>query len=246
MIKVIIIDDEKHCIITLEHYLAKVKNVEVVATIQDSTKAKDIILELRPDIIFLDIEMPNLNGFELLNQFESINFKVVFTTAYDHYAIKALKLNALDYLLKPIDKNDLIDVIEKYNSSELLISKNQINNLHQFINGKIQDTIALSTSDGLLFIKINDIMYLEASSCYTNIVMSDKTKHIASKTMSIFEEVLQDNSIFFRAHKSFIINLKYIKQYKRGEGGEIIMQDGNEISLSRNKKHEFLALFKKI
>jgi two-component system, LytTR family, response regulator len=246
MIKVIIIDDEKHCIITLQHILSQMPDIEVLATTQDSTTAKSLIETHEPDIVFIDIEMPHLNGFDVLNQFETMPFKVVFTTAYDQYAIKALRLNALDYLLKPIDKKDIADVIDKYKNKELITSKDQVQNVQLFANGIMQDTVALATSKGLQFVKINEIMYLEAESCYTHITMDDKIKHVASKTMSIFEEVLQDNPLFFRAHKSYIINLKYIKQYNKGEGGELVMQDGTIISLSRNRKQEFLNLFTKI
>ncbi len=246
MIKVIIIDDEKHCIITLEHLLSHTADVKIMATTQDSTQAKSLIETHQPDIVFIDIEMPQMNGFDVLNQFETMPFKVVFTTAYDQYAIKALRLNALDYLLKPIDKNDIAAVIEKFKNQELSTTKDQVQNLQMFNNGIMQDTIALSTSKGLQFVKIEDIMYLEAESCYTYITMNDKTKHVASKTMSIFEELLQDNPLFFRTHKSHIINLKFIKQYIRGEGGELIMQDGTSISLSRNRKQDFLNMFKKI
>lgn len=246
MIKAIIIDDEKHCIITLQHILSSISDVEIVATSQNSLEAKKLIELYQPDLVFLDIEMPKLNGFGVLDQFENIPFKVVFTTAYDQYAIKALKMNALDYLLKPIDSKEIHQAIEKFKSEELLISKDQLTHLQQFINGKIQDTIALSTQEGLVFVKIDEIMYLEASSCYTYIIMKDKLKHLASKTMATFEDVLQDNSLFFRAHKSHIVNLKYVKRYIRGEGGEIIMQDGKNIAMSRNKKQEFLSLFKKI
>ncbi len=246
MIKAIIIDDEKHCIVTLEHLIAQLDNIDIVAASQDSTQAKNLIEEHQPDIVFLDIEMPEMSGFDVINQFEKLPFKVIFTTAYDQYALKALRLNALDYLLKPISINDIQDALTKYENKELSISKDQIQNLHVFANGKMQDTIALSTQQGLLFVKIDDIMYLEASSCYTYIVMSDKTKHLASKTMATFEEVLNDNALFFRTHKSHIVNLKFIKQYIRGEGGELIMQDGNNIALSRNRKQEFLNLFKKI
>ena len=246
MIKAIIIDDEKHCIVTLNHLLTQLDNVEVVAVTQDSTQAKKLIEQYHPNLVFLDIEMPEMNGFDVINQFENPKFKVIFTTAYDQYALKALRLNALDYLLKPIDKKDIVEALEKYQNQELIISKDQVQNLHFFNNGKMQDTIALSTQQGLLFVKIDDIMYLEADSCYTHIVMNDKTKHLASKTMATFEEVLLDNSLFFRAHKSHIVNLKFIKQYIRGEGGELIMQDGSYIALSRNKKQEFLSLFKKI
>jgi two-component system, LytTR family, response regulator len=246
MTKALIIDDEKHCIITLEYLLSQIENVTVVATTQDSTLSKKLIEQYQPDIVFLDIEMPEMNGFDVINQFETLPFKVIFTTAYDQYALKALRMNALDYLLKPIAQNDITIALEKYQNKEMEISKDQVQNLHLFNNGKMQDTIALSTQQGLLFVKIDDIMYLEASSCYTFIVMNDKTKHLASKTMATFEEVLSDNPLFFRTHKSHIVNLKFIKQYIRGEGGELIMQDGNNIALSRNRKQEFLNLFKKV
>jgi two-component system, LytTR family, response regulator len=246
MIKAIIIDDEKHCIITLKHVLSQFEDIEIVATSQDSTTAKALIDELKPDILFIDIEMPQLNGFDVLQQFDSLPFKIVFTTAYDQYAIKALKINALDYLLKPIDKNDIVELIEKYKNQEIVNSKEQVKNLHIFRNGALQDTIALSTTKGLLFVKIADIMYFEADSCYTHIIMNDKTKQIASKTLAAFDEVLTDNPLFFRAHKSHIINLKCIKQYVRGEGGDIIMENGYTIALSRNKKQEFLNLFTKV
>lgn len=246
MIKAIIIDDEKHCIVTLKHLLKQFDAIDVVATTQDSTEAKRLIEEHQPNLIFLDIEMPEMNGFDVIHQFETPTFKVIFTTAYDQYALKALRLNALDYLLKPIDKKDIGLALDKYKNQELIISKDQVQNLQLFTNGKMQDTIALSTQQGLLFVKIDDIMYLEADSCYTHIVMNDKTRHLASKTMATFEEVLLDNSLFFRAHKSHIVNLKFIKQYIRGEGGELVMQDGNYISLSRSRKQEFLNLFKKV
>ncbi len=246
MIKVIIIDDEKHCIITLQHALEQVEDVVVVATTQNSTEAKALIEQHQPDMVFIDIEMPHLNGFDVLQQFEQLPFKVVFATAYDQYAIKAIRLNALDYLLKPVNKKDIAEVIEKYKNQELSTSKDQVQNLHKFANGKLQDTIALSTNTGLLFVKTEDIMYLEASSCYTNIIMLDQSKYVASKTLSVFEEILQDNNLFFRAHKSSIVNLKYMKQYIRGEGGELIMQDGTIIAISRNRKPAFLNLFNKI
>lgn len=246
MIKAIIIDDEKHCIITLNHLLSQIEGLEVIATTQKSIDAKKIIEEQKPDLIFLDIEMPEMNGFDVINQFETMPFKVIFTTAYDQYALKALRLNALDYLLKPIDIDDIENAIEKFRMHNLMISKDQVQNLHFFNNGKMQDTIAISSQEGLHFVKIDEIMYLEASSNYTYIIMNNKIKHLASKTMQTFEEVLEDNSIFFRAHKSYIINLKFIKQYIRGEGGELIMQDGKNIPLSRARKQDFLNLFTRI
>lgn len=246
MIKVIAIDDEKHCLITMEHHLNKTGEVNLLATIQDSTLAFDKINELKPEIVFIDIEMPIMNGFEVLNRFETLPFKVVFTTAYDQYAIKALRMNALDYLLKPIGYEDIKDVIEKFKNSAMPQTKEQISHLYQFSKGKMQDTIALSMQEGLLFVRIEDIMYVEGSGSYSYIIMTDKLKHLASKPISLFEEVLEGNPLFFRAHKSFLVNIHHIKQYLRGDGGEIIMKDGRSVSLSRHKKQEFLDLFKRI
>lgn len=246
MIKAIVIDDEKHCLITLEHHLNKTGEIKLLAVIQDSTTAVERIKELKPEIVFIDIEMPGMNGFEVLNQFETLPFKVVFTTAYDQYAIKALKMNALDYLLKPVAYEDILDVIEKYKNSQMHQSKEQISHLYQFSRGKMQDTFALSMHEGLIFVKVEEIMYIEGSGSYSYITMIDRSKHLASKTISLFEDVLEGNPLFFRAHKSFLVNLRHIKQYLRGEGGEIIMKDEKSISLSRNKKQEFLNLFRKI
>lgn len=246
MIKAIIIDDEKHAIVTLSYLIEKIEGIELIDSIQDSSKAKPIIEKLNPDIIFLDIEMPIMNGFELLSQFQEINFKVIFTTAYDQYAIKALKLNALDYLLKPIDSEELQEAIDKYKRNELFTSSEQIANLSRFNITQLAETLALSTQSGLIFIKIKDIMYFEAEGSYTNIIMSNGNKHLISKSLSNFEEVLQDNPVFFRTHKSNLINLNFVKQYIRGEGGELIMEDNRSITLSRAKKQEFLDLFKRI
>lgn len=246
MIRALIIDDEKHAIVTLQFLLEQFENVAVITAIQDSTKAKEIIEKEKPDLIFLDIEMPNLNGFELLAQFEKIDFKVIFTTAYDQYAIKALKMNALDYLLKPIEEEELANAIQKFKNKEIITSEEQVSQLSSFRIGQLSDTLALSTQKGLHFIKIENIMYFSASGSYTYVQMSNGEKHLVSKAMTNFEEVLMDHPIFFRAHKSHLINLKFISQYIRGEGGEIIMQDSTSIVLSRAKKQDFLNLFKKI
>lgn len=246
MIKVILIDDEKHALVTLSHYLKDFKEIEILATIQDSRLAKNCILELKPDLVFLDIEMPYVTGFELLQQFEYLSFKVVFTTAYDQYAIKALKLNALDYLLKPIEIEDLEIAINRFKDLEMETNTEQIANLAQFSINQMVDTLALSTLKGLIFIKVEEIMYLTASNAYTFVYMNNGEKHLVSKSLAVFEDVLEDNPIFFRSHKSNIVNIKYIKQYNRGEGGELIMQDNTSLVLSRAKKQDFLNLFKKI
>ena len=220
--------------------------MEILSCIQSSTEAKKIIEDLQPDLLFLDIEMPNLNGFELLKQFEKIPFKVIFTTAYDQYAIKALKINALDYLLKPIDPDELRSALDKFIEDQIITTDEQISHLNQFKSNQLTDTIALSTNKGLIFIKTKDIMYFEADGSYTHVILSNGESYLVSKSLANFEEVLEDIPLFFRSHKSNLVNLNFIKQYIRGEGGELIMQNNKSIVLSRNKKQEFLNLFKKI
>lgn len=243
--KTILIDDEKHALITLAHLLEQIDGVEILATIQDSTKAKEIIEKEKPDLVFLDVEMPKMNGFELLEQFDQLDFKVIFTTAYDQYAIKALKMNAFDYLLKPIDLEDLEGAVRKFRENEILTNTDQVAHLSKFNIGQM-DKLALSTQKGLSFIKVNQIMYFSASGTYTYVFMDSGEKHLVSKPLSIFEDVFLDDDTFFRAHKSNLINLRFVKEYIRGEGGDIVMQDNTHISLSRNKKQEFLSLFRKI
>lgn len=244
--KVIIIDDEKHALITLEHLLQQFDEVEILACVQDCTTAKEAIETLCPDLVFLDIDMHPLSGFDVLNQLADIRFRVIFTTAYDQYAIKALKMNALDYLLKPIDLSELQTALQNYAREDMLAMKDNVAQLSGFTIRELSETLALSTQQGLFFIKTKDVMYFSASSSYTYVIMQTGEKHLVSKSLALFEEVLKDNPVFFRAHKSSLINLNCIKQYIRGDGGDIVMQDDTYITLSRNKKQEFLNLFKRI
>ena len=246
-IKAAIIDDEMHCIKTLRYQLEKqFENIEIVFDTMDSATAKALVEKFKPDLVFLDIEMPTMNGLQFLLQFDQIPFKVIFTTAYDQYAIKAIRLNALDYLLKPINRNELEQAIEKFKTEKSATDKEQVTHLQLFREKKMQDTIALSSTQGLFFIKIADIMYLEADDVYTHVMMNDGKKYLVSKTLSHFDDILTDDNTFFRSHKSFMINLNFIKQYIRGDGGEILMLDNKSVALSRNKKEEFLKLFTKV
>ena len=246
-IKAAIIDDEMHCIKTLRHLLGKqFPEILIVFTASDSSLAKDLVEEHKPDIVFLDIEMPGMNGIQFLSQFAIIPFAVVFTTAYDTYAIKAIKLNALDYLLKPVNRHELGECIEKYKSGNNNTSKEQVTYLQLFKEKRIKNTIALSAMSGLTFVKITDIMYLEAENTYTHVILQNNTQYLVSKTLASFEEILSDDPSFFKAHKSYIINLGYVRQYLRGEGGEIIMANDKRIALSRNNKEAFLQLFIKL
>ena len=241
--KCIIIDDEKHCIKTLAGQLEKnFPDVKVMATCDDSQKAYDLILHHRPDFIFLDIEKPYLNGFDLLAKFEQLFFEVIFTTAYDSYAIKAIKYSALDYLLKPISREDLEAAIRKIKSKQNSISKTQVQMATAMHNKTLPDTIALPTNEGLTFTAISDIAYCTADGSYSRMFMTDKTDILLSKSLGDVEDLLSDYH-FFRIHHSTLINLRQVKQYIRGEGGEVVMSNGNCLQVARTRKTDFLNIF---
>jgi two-component system LytT family response regulator len=217
-------------------------DVHILASCNDSTKAFDLISQLQPDFIFLDIEMPQLNGFDLLSKFENLFFEVIFTTAYDSYAIKAIKYSALDYLLKPIDKQDLANAIEKIRNKQSPISKVQLQMATAMHNKQVPDTIALPTADGLTFISVGDIVYCTADGSYTRMHLSDKSESLLSKTLGDVDELLADYP-FFRIHHSTLINLKQVKRYIRGDGGEVVMSNGQNLQVARTRKNDFLNVF---
>ena len=244
MYKVIIIDDEAKGRLALRQKLTDYcPEVEVVAEADNGPEGIFLIEHHKPRIVFLDIEMPRMNGFDMLNEMEDKNFHIIFTTAYDHYAIKAIKFAAFDYLLKPIDIEELKMAIAKIDEKKNEQTKNQIELMQQNINHpkKLLHKLAIPTLEGLFFYNINDVVHLEANSNYTNIYFSNKTKIIASRTLKDFEELLPDN-IFFRTHHSHLINLNYIKRYIRGDGGQIELQNGDYVEVARRKKEEFLKI----
>jgi two-component system, LytTR family, response regulator len=243
--KCIIIDDERHCIRTLTSLLASnFPEVEILASCTESVKAYDLILQLKPDFIFLDIEMPVLNGFDLLSKFDHLDFDVIFTTAYDSYAIKAIKFSALDYLLKPISKEDLAFSIEKIKSKESSFTKAQLHLAKSVQNKQVPDTIALPTTDGLTFASVNDILYCTADGSYTRLHMMDKSEILLSKTLGDLEDLLGEYN-FFRIHHSTIVNLKQVRKYIRGEGGEVVMSNCKSFLVARSRKADFLNVFLK-
>jgi two-component system, LytTR family, response regulator len=241
----IIIDDENHCIKTLVNLLeTNFPEVNIVATCNESAKAFDLIKHHHPDFVFLDIEMPFLNGFDLLAKFEHLYFDVIFTTAYDSYAIKAIKYSALDYLLKPIDKVDLAIVIQKFKRKHIKISQAQVQMALAVHNQQMPDTIALPTTCGLTFASVEDIVYCTADGSYTRIYMMDTSEILLSKTLGDVGELLAEYD-FFRIHHSSLINLKQVKKYIRGERGEVVMSNGKSLVVARTRKTDFLNVFAK-
>ena len=242
----IIIDDEKHCIKTLSNLLqTNFPEVRILATCHDSSKAYELIQHHRPDMVFLDIEMPLLNGFDLLSKFYHLYFDVVFTTAYDSYAIKAIKYSALDYLIKPIEREDLTAAIEKISLKQSSISLEQVLLATAVQNKLLPDTIALPTSEGLTFASVNDIIYCTADGRYTCLQMLNNKEILLSRTLGDVEDLLSEYA-FFRIHHASLINMKHIRKYIRGDGGEVIMTNGKSLVVARNRKAEFLNMFHRL
>jgi two-component system LytT family response regulator len=243
MVRSIVVDDElksrESLKILLEDFC---ENAEVLALCQNVEEGVRAIEEHKPDVVFLDIQMQRETGFDLLARIKPINFEVVFTTAHSEYAIKAFKFSAIDYLLKPIDIEELKKALDKVDKK-----------LHSNISARLEQLVqnlkpsagqnyklALPTSDGLIFVKIEEIIYCEASSNYTQIFTHDGKKHVVSRTLKEYEDLLVDHN-FFRIHNSFLINLNSIKKYVRGEGGYVIMENDKSLDVSKRKKEGFLS-----
>ena len=244
--KSIIIDDEKGSIDSLVWELNKFSDdIEILKTTQSPQEGVELIKNLKPDVIFLDISMPEMNGFELLDAVRDFQFKVIFTTAYDQYAIDAFKENAIDYLLKPVLPEDIERVISKLRLS--VENGNLQEKLQTFLDDYKQvnrgyQTIALPTMEGLEFIDIEDIVRCESTSNYTYIHQLHEKPLLISKTLKEIEGMLS-NFGFIRIHQSHLVNIKCIKKYLKGKAGSLILKDGSIVPVSRSKKGDFLNKF---
>lgn len=241
----ILIDDERDCLDLLNWQLTNYcPEIKILAACNSPKEGLEAIAALKPDVVFLDIEMPFLNGFEMLRQVPDINFEVIFTTAYDEYALKALKINALDYLLKPTAKDELISAVEKLKKRVKSKAKGddqplllQLLNLQNYPSKKI----AIPIQDSILFLNIDDILYVKSESNYSTIQLKNTKSILASKTLRHFEDLLNGYQ-FYRIHASYLINLAEITKYKKTEGGSVVMSNGEEIKISRGRKDDFLKL----
>ncbi|MFT3946943.1 MAG: LytTR family DNA-binding domain-containing protein [Agriterribacter sp.] len=242
MIKTIIVDDEPKGRLALQEKIkAYCPTVEIVGQAGNGLEAITLIDNLKPKLLFLDIEMPQMNGFEMLRKLKEKNFFIIFTTAYDQYAIQAIKYSAFDYLLKPIDIEELKTAVNKIKatSENQFIAQLKLLQENLALPVKKLHKLAIPSLESILFLEIHHIIHLEANSNYTNIYMADKTKIIASKTLKEFSELLPAD-IFFRTHHSHIINLNFIKRYIKGDGGQIELTDGSYIEVSRKNKEAFM------
>ncbi len=246
MIKAILIDDEMHCLKTLDLLLKEYcPDVQVMDKCSDAKTGLQAIEKWKPDLVFLDIEMPYMNGFEMLEQFSQINFAVIFTTGYDQYAIKAIHYSALDYLLKPVNPSELKNAIEKIQEQRHLPLAEQFQMLLKKINGiNIGfNKIAVPTAEGFELIPADQVLYLEANNNYTHFFLKNKHKIIACRTLKEMEEQIQDFNFFVRVHNSYMVNLNEVIKYVRGEGGYLVMSDNSSVNVSRNRKDSLLKFF---
>jgi two-component system LytT family response regulator len=242
MITAIIVDDEPYCCETLATLLERYcPDVKILDICYSATEALKSIKEQKPQILFLDIEMPHMNGFELLQKIPDLDFELIFTTSYDQYAIKAIRFSALDYLLKPVDREELQKAVNKAMERMKHPLPQQIEILLQKLNHPTipVNKIAISTMEGLQMLFVENIVSCSSDSNYTILHLKNKQKITASRTLKEIEELLEDYS-FLRVHHSYLINLNEIEKYIKGDGGYLIMSDSSNIDVSRSRKEMLL------
>jgi two-component system, LytTR family, response regulator len=244
-IKAIIIDDEKHSTEMLEWLLQTYcPDVETLAICHSGEAGLKALQSQQPDVVFLDIEMPRMNGFDVLDKLEERKFEVVFITAYDQFAVRAFKYAAVNYLLKPVDPDDLMATIARIREKISPTGAAQMELLFQsLINKQNQvERIALSSGDGLIFVNTAEITYCKAESNYTQVVLQSGRKIMVARTLKDLDETLSGKD-FFRVHASYLVNINHISRFVRGDGGYIVMPDDAQITISRSKRDEFFQLF---
>lgn len=243
-----LLDDEQHSINVLKLLLEKYcQDVEILATCTDSEEGLSLIRQLKPDLIFLDIEMPRMSGFHILEALGDQRIMIIFTTAYDKYAVRAFKFSAVDYLLKPVEPAELVKAVAKASerqrmeSHQLEILGQQLEHRLPSLTGKI----ALSRQTGFIFVEIDSIILVEGEGNYSNVYVSDNKKMLITKAIGEVEEVLSTYP-FYRIHRKYLINLRYIQEYIRGDGGYLIMENDVKVPIARSRREEFNRLFAKL
>ena len=242
MINCIIVDDEVHGRVVLRELLTRFcSGVNIVGEADGPEPAYALIQQLKPDVVFLDIQMPGGSGFELLKQFERVDFEVVFVTSYDHYAITAIKFSAVDYLLKPVEINELVGCIEKVRQRRAAKQSSGqwvVQLLNNIEGGSGQRKLALHHQDKVKLINVSDVVCLEAESNYTAVYTTDGEKYTPARVLKDFEAFLEPNKNFIRVNKSAIVNLDHVTEYSKGEPCVLYLSNGMEYEISRRKKAE--------
>jgi two-component system, LytTR family, response regulator len=251
MIRVVLVDDEPQSCKLLSIKLKAIEeDIEIVGFFHHPDKAIPGIRKLKPAVVFLDIEMPGMNGFQMLEKMEEFDFEVIFVTAYDEYILNALRISALDYLLKPVDTEELTNALDrlkkKISIHNSVHTKEQLELFGETIREKhLPKRLALTTSTGIVFLKINEIIRVEALSNYSTFYLVNKQKIMVSKTLKEYEPILTMQN-FFRVNRSCIVNTDYIVKYKNEDGGMLELQDGCKIGVGPHRKNELVELLSRI
>lgn len=242
-LKAIIVDDEPDAV-NFIHSIVKeyCSGLEVVGKANNVLDGIRIINEMQPDVVFLDVEMPHGSGFDLLTHFSQKTFDVIFITAFNHYAIKAIKFSAVDYILKPINIKEFIEAVEKVIEKRKSSNNQNVDytTLLENLKTTLPFKLAIPTSDGMEYLITKDIIRIEADRSYSWFYLVNKRKILVSKNLKEYQELLNDRN-FFRSHNSHLINLEHVRKYIRSEGGAIEMSDGSQIPISRTRKELFLT-----
>jgi two-component system, LytTR family, response regulator len=245
----VIIDDEPDCVAVVQMLMKlHCPHIDIVGSTTKRPEGVELIRALKPDIVFLDIEMPVLNGFQVLDEIGTVNFQLIFTTAYDRYAVQAFKYSAIDYLLKPIDPQDLIAAINKAEHKQE-VDNRQIELLrHQLYapNASVGDKIALPYAHGYIIVEVAQIVYCESDGSYTKVFLASGEVHLITRSLGEVEETMESNGSFFRIHRQFFINLKHIKRIVKSDGGSVTMHGNVEVPIARNRREDFVKLFTRL
>lgn len=242
MLRTILIDDEPDNVRLLALQLERhCPQVEIVAQVTTAEEGLRDIRTLRPDLVFLDIEMPRMNGFQLLEQLEEIPFALVFVTAYDQFALKAFRFSALDYLLKPVDLADLQVAVRKAERRQRPDPR-QLELLRSQYHGNAPSKIAVPQQNGVTFVELSEIIYAEADSNYTKLILTNGRSHLLTKTLRDVQDVLEARN-FLRVHRQYLVNLDHIKRYVRGEGTYLVLSNDASIPVARNQKDRLVERF---
>ena len=244
LLRAILVDDEINSLQNLQQKIEQFcPAVKIVVTAQQPEEAILFIHHYKPDVVFLDIDMPRMNGFKMIEELEEVNFEIVFTTAYNHYAVDAIRISAFDYLVKPVSVKDLQSCVERLVESRNRLTRERLNILRQSLSEKIMldDKIAVPTAEGLKFLQINTIVRIEAGEGFSTVHLNNGKAIGITMPLKDLEEILLKYR-FYRIHNAHLINLSFVDSYIRGDGGEVVMQNGDTITVSKRKKEEFLKL----
>jgi two-component system LytT family response regulator len=252
MIRVVLVDDEpQSCKLLAIKLKAVAEDIEIIGMFHHPEKAVSAIRKMKPTVVFLDIEMPGMNGFQLLENIEEFNFEVIFVTAYNEYMLNALRVSALDYLLKPVDTEELKNALGRLRkkislSENFMHTKEQLELLGDTLKEPhARKRLALATLQGIIFLKINEIIRVEALSNYSTFYLVNNQKIVVSKTLKEFEPTLLMQN-FFRVNRSCIVNTDYILKYKHEDGGVLELQDGTEVGVGPHRKNDLVELLSRI